>query len=90
MKTATTLMTHAAPVPRSHGFFKRVLYWILDLDDPATLEEGIRRMRSARGLYASLSPETLEYLRTYDGPENHGPPLTRRERREWAQRRAQA
>jgi hypothetical protein len=29
-----------------------------------------------------FSPEALAFLRGYDGPENHGPPLTRRERRD--------
>jgi hypothetical protein len=36
-------------------------------------EEIRRRMRSKPGLIDSLSPEALEYLRTYDGPEHLGP-----------------
>lgn len=74
-------MTKAPPAVRPPGFFKNLLYWLLDLDDPATLEAGIRRARSAPRYFESLSPEAMEYIRNYDGPENHGPPLTRRERR---------
>jgi hypothetical protein len=68
--------------------FKRILYWILDLDDEATLEEGRRRMWSRPGFFASLTPEQLEMIRNYDGPENLGPPLTRRERRDLERRMA--
>lgn len=50
------------------------------LEQPSR-EEIRRRMRSKPGLYASLSPEALAYLRDYDGPENLGPPLSRKERR---------
>jgi hypothetical protein len=42
--------------------------------EPPSREEVRRRMRSKPGLYDSLSPETLEYLRSYDGPEHLGPP----------------
>jgi hypothetical protein len=75
---------------RKPGFFKNLLYWILDLDDPATMDERRRRLRSRSRpvLFASMSPETLEYLRNYDGPEVHGPPLTRRERRDLERRMA--
>jgi hypothetical protein len=68
------------------GFFKNLLYWILDWDDEITLAQGRERMRSRPSFLASLPPETLEYLRNYDGPENMGPPLTRRERRLLAER----
>lgn len=88
MNTGTSVITHAPEVFRRPGFFKNLLYWILDLDDPATMDERRRRMRSrsSPGLFASMSPEALEYIRNYDGPENHGPPLTRRERRDLERR----
>lgn len=74
-------MTHAPQAARSPGFFRNLLYWLLDLDDDATLQAGLRRMRSARGYFASLPPEALAYVRSYQGPENLGPALTSRERR---------
>lgn len=88
METGATVMTHAPGTTRRPGFFTRVLYWVLDLDEPGFIEEGIQRMRNAPGYLASLSPEALEYIRRYDGPENHGPPLTRRERRDLERRLA--
>ena len=90
MKTGiqATVMTRSPSAVRRPGFFKNLLYWILDLDDPATLEEGRRRLRSAPRYFDTLSPEALEYIRNYDGPENHGPPLTRRERRDLERRLA--
>jgi hypothetical protein len=54
--------------------------------EPPSREEIRRRVRSKPGIFDSLSPEALEYLRNYDGPENSGPPLTRRERRLLAER----
>jgi hypothetical protein len=86
MKTSTSAATDSPQAIRRPGFFKRILYWILDLDDEATLEEGRRRLRSARRFLPSLTPEQLEFMRTYDGPEVHGPPLTRRERRDLERR----
>ena len=50
----------------------RLAGWLVD-DAPAR-EEARRRIRSKPGLIASLSPEALEYIRGYDGPENIGPP----------------
>jgi hypothetical protein len=88
METGATAMTHDASVPRRPGFFARVLYWILDLDEPGVIEERIRQRRGAPGYFASLPPEALAYIRNYDGPENLGPPLTRRERRNLERRRA--
>jgi hypothetical protein len=77
------------PPTRSPGLLTRMLAWLLDLDD-VTPEEARRRMRnrSAPGVFASPSPEDLEYFRSYDGPEVHGPPLTRRERRDLERRMA--
>lgn len=86
MMKESTAVAQTGRTARNPGFFKNLLYWIMDWDDPAFLEEGIRRMRSAPRYFASMSPETLEYLRNYDGPENHGPPLTRRERRDLERR----
>jgi hypothetical protein len=81
MTTRTTFFAEAWTVLRSPKPLKRILYWIMDWDDEAFLEEGIQRMRNAPGYFASLSPEAREFIRNYDGPENHGPPLTKRERR---------
>lgn len=80
-------------VPKSRrlgirGFFKNLLYWILDLDDEITLEEGRARLRNSPGFFASLTPEQMEMIRSYDGPENSGPPLTKRERRDLERRLA--
>ena len=88
MRTVSTVIGHPLRARRGPGFFKNILYWIMDWDDPATLEEGIRRMRGAPRHFSSLSPEALDYVRSYDGPENHGPPLTRRERRDLERRMA--
>jgi hypothetical protein len=76
----TTAALAQAPLRRP-GFFKNLLYWIMDWDDEYTLREGVRRLHRGRsGFLDSLSPEALEFIRGYDGPEVPGPPLTRRER----------
>lgn len=49
--------------------------------EPPSREEILARTRSKPGLYASLSPEALDFLRNYDGPENMGPLLSGEERR---------
>ena len=82
MKISTTLSGSAPRKAKSPNFLIRLRNWLMDWDDDdLTREEMRRRMRSRPGLYASMSPETLEYLRNYDGPEVHGPPPTGRERR---------
>lgn len=86
MTTQSRAIANPVTVKRKPGFFKNLLYWIMDWDDPAFIEAGIRRMRSARRYFASMSPEDLDYIRGYDGPENQGPPLTRRERRDLERR----
>lgn len=88
MDTATELVTRVPASPRKPGFFKNLLYWLLDIDDPAFIDAGIERMRNAPGYFASLTEEQLELIRTYDGPENLGPPLTKRERRDLERRMA--
>lgn len=81
------MMTHqtvASPMLRRRGvrgFFKNLLYWILDWDDEITLAQGRDRMRNSPGLIDSLTPEQLEYIRNYDGPENLGPRFTERQLR---------
>lgn len=67
-----------SPTPaadRKEGIRARVVSWLLD--DAPPREEARRRIRSRPGLIASLSPEALEYIRSYDGPENMGPPHPR-------------
>ncbi len=39
-----------------------------------SLEEGRRRLRSLPDFFASLSPEALEMIKNYEGPEFLGPP----------------
>jgi hypothetical protein len=80
MKISTTLAGPARRPANSPNFLIRLRNWLMDWDDEdLTREEMRRRMRSRPGLYASMSPETLEFLRTYDGPEVHGPPPGGRE-----------
>ena len=87
MRMSTAVSPVNLSAPRAPGFLGRLRNWLLDLDDyEVTREEARRRMRSRPGLFASMSPEDIEYLRTYDGPENSGPPLTRRERRDLERR----
>lgn len=88
MSTAESPRMPSRKPVRSPGLFKNLLYWIMDWDDEAFLEEGLRQMWSRRSSLSSLSPETLEFLRNYDGPENLGPPLTKRERRDLERRLA--
>lgn len=89
MRTSTAVAAASPGVPRAPGFLVRVRNWLLDLDDyELTREEARRRMRSRPGLFASMSPEDLAFIRAYDGPEVHGPPLTRRERRDLERRTA--
>jgi hypothetical protein len=79
----TTQDTFAPPLPKRRGirgFFKNLLYWILDIDD-ITPEEARERMRNSPGFFGSLTPEQLEYLRTHEGPDYLSPPLTKRNRR---------
>lgn len=78
---------HLGPVlaEPKRGVFVRLRNWILDIDD-LTPEEARRRIRSHPGYLETLSPEALSYMRNYDGPENMGPPLTKRERRQLAER----
>lgn len=80
MKTSTTIASPVPPAARTPGLLARLRDWLWDLDDLSP-EEARRRMRSKPGFLATLSPEVLEELRSYDGPENMGPPLTRKERR---------
>jgi hypothetical protein len=71
--------TELAAHPQVNGR-RGVLTWIrraFGWEQPSR-EEIRRRIRSKPGLYARLSPEALEYLRTYDGPEFLGPPDTPR------------
>jgi hypothetical protein len=73
MKASMTAIPQANPhsVAAPRGVLARVRR-ALGLEPPSR-EEVRRRMRSKPGLYDSLSPEALEYLRNYDGPEHLGP-----------------
>jgi hypothetical protein len=73
MKASTSAIPQANPrtAATRKGLLARLRH-ALGLEPPSR-EEVRRRMRSKPGLYDSLSPETLEYLRNYDGPEHLGP-----------------
>jgi hypothetical protein len=63
MRISTDAMMHTTETVRPHGFFKRLLFWIMDWDDPAFIEEGRRRLYRSRNLFDTLPPEALEHLR---------------------------
>ena len=78
MKISAMVSATAPRSVKAPNLLARLFNWLMDRDDEdLTREEMRRRMRSRPGLYASMSPETLEYLRNYDGPEFLGPPQTR-------------
>jgi hypothetical protein len=88
MRTAATVV--AQPNRNSAGAHRGILARIrraFGLEAPSR-EEIRRRIHSKPGIIESLTPEALEYLRSYDGPEIHGPPLTERERRDLERRMA--
>ena len=69
--------THVVPQPTLHSGAApagvlALLRRALGLEAP-NREEIRRRMRSKPGIIDSLSPEALEFLRNYDGPEHLGP-----------------
>lgn len=73
MKATTTVVPqpNLQPADTPLGLLAR-LRRAVGLEAPSR-EEIRRRMRSKPGLIDSLSPEALEYLRNYDGPEHLGP-----------------
>jgi hypothetical protein len=73
MKTIPTATTRAGSAPRRQGLLRGIIHWVLDIDDIAP-EEARERMSRGRSFLDSLTPEQLEYLRNYDGPEYLGPP----------------
>lgn len=87
MNTAARDVMHMPKAIRPPGFFKRILYWIMDWDDEATIEEGLRRLRTKRRFLQALTPEQMEHIRNYDGPEYLGAPITERELRRIVRRR---
>ena len=77
-KEIRTMVTESTAIPgragaTQAGFFKNLLYWIMDLGRARHLEERIRRRRVRPATLRRCRPRALEYLRNYDGPENHGP-----------------
>lgn len=85
MKTSVSTLARPAQAIRSRGLVARIRAWLLD---EVTAEEARQRLQGKPGYFASLSPGALEYMRNYDGPEVHGPPLTWRERRDLERRMA--
>lgn len=73
MNAISTATPPMGSTPRRQGLLKGIVHWVLDIDD-ITPEEARERMSRGRGFLDSLTPEQLEYLRTYDGPESLGPP----------------
>lgn len=71
----------AAVGAHKRSAFARLREWIWDVEAP-TREEARRRILSKPGFFESMSPETLAYLQSYDGPEHLGLPPTEEERRD--------
>lgn len=88
MKKDDPTLHPAIRAARRRGFFRNLIDWIRDIDylDPDEVREYMAGRRSS--FLDSLTPEQLESLRNYDGPENLGPPLTKRERRDLERRMA--
>lgn len=63
----------ATAKPPSRSLVERLRHWLENHDAP-TREEAWRRINSKPGFISSLSPEALEYIKNYDGPEDMGPP----------------
>jgi hypothetical protein len=75
MEMKSDIAVVAQPPLQSSAAPRGVLAFLrraLGLEVPSR-EEIRRRMRSKPGIIDSLSPEALEYLRNYDGPEHLGP-----------------
>jgi hypothetical protein len=87
VNTTTPLVSPSPQAVPARGLFTRIWRALAFFQEPS-IEEGLRRMGRRPGPLDSLSPEALERLRTYDGPENSGPPLTKRERRDLEERLA--
>ncbi len=86
MKSSVSALVRPAHAMRSRGLVARLRAWLLD---EVTAEEARQlRLQGKPGYFSSLSPQAVEYMRNYDGPEVHGPPLTKRERRDLARRTA--
>jgi hypothetical protein len=85
MKTAVSTMARPAQAMPSRGLVARIRAWLLD---EVTAEEARQRLQGKSGYFALLSPEAVDYMRNYDGPEVHGPSLTKRERRDLERRMA--
>jgi hypothetical protein len=88
MMTQETAASSMVGCRGARGLFKNLLYWVLDWDDEITLAQGRERMRNSPGLIASLTPEQLEMIRNYDGPENLGPQFTEHQLRRIVERLA--
>jgi hypothetical protein len=78
-RVSNPLREHQMETRRGRGLLTRIRRRLTEYDEP-TLEEARQRIFSRPGFLASLGPEALEYIRRYDGPENMGPPLSKRDR----------
>lgn len=66
----------SAPARRHKVRIRRTRFVSRLYDVPApSLEVALERIRGKPGLYESLSDEARKLWDSYDGPENHGPPL---------------
>jgi hypothetical protein len=67
---APILVSPASPRARSTPWTERLVLRILGLP---TEEEAERILRNRPGFFASLTPEQIEAIKAYDGPEVLGP-----------------
>ena len=69
-RTITAAQPLTGPATAARGAFARLR---AVLADAPVRGEARRRIRGKPGFFASLSPEALDYVRGYRGPENMGP-----------------
>lgn len=68
--TAPAFAVPASPRPADRSWDERLMDRMLGLPP---FEEAERRLRSRPGFIASLAPEQIEAIKSYDGPQVLGP-----------------
>lgn len=75
MKKNSNAIAREKMRPRPRGVFRRFASLGRDVPDPPiSIEEIRRRLRSVPSFFDTLSPEALEVIRNWKGPEVMGPP----------------